>query len=535
MRKMKNKSRIISYFLVILSISFVALAGCKEDFFKEQAADRITPDQHYQSIIDANVSLQGAIVYLQDVMPNLIMLDGLRSDMMNVTDNATSDLVEIDNQIFSKGNPYLDPADFYKVIINVNEVLANIDLISARDRAFNENTSSQYKGALIGLRAWTYLTLVRLYNKAVWFEGDTLNPNLFKLPTDLSQYLNDGKYVLGKQEILSKLIEEVTQYIHGAGGGQELEELRIPHYMNTKALLGELYLETGNFTQAAYYLKLACESYGNTPEGLKVDETYENLAWKNIFFNSESQEVENISVIPFSREEAQFNPLAYLFGKDYGYMVKPSMVLIDSFMAQTTAIGAKGDLYRGIGITFDVDTVGWINDSTSITEPYITKYAVDKTDPLGTDIIISRAADIHLMLAEAYNRMGDETSQKYALMLLNQGVNFESPKPAPFIKWSGNLGIRGRAYLESRMVPEIDSIAPEDRITMIEDDIIAERALELAFEGKRWFDLVRIAERRGDPAYLADRVAAKFQDDPAKYAEIHAKLMNPANWFLPFE
>ncbi len=191
-------------------------------------------------------------------------------------------------------------------------------------------------------------------------------------------------------------------------------------------------------------------------------------------------------------------------------------------------------MYRGKGITFDADTISWINDSTFITEPYITKYAVDPNDPFSSDIIISRAGDIHLMLAEAYNRLEDETSQEYALMLLNQGVNAENPKPAPFSRWTGNLGIRGRAYLQSRMVPERDSIPIEDRTIMIENDIMAERALELAFEGKRWFDLVRIAERRNDPQYLADIVAAKFKGTP-KYDEIHAKLMNPANWYLPMK
>ena len=66
----------------------------------------------------------------------------------------------------------------------------------------------------------------------------------------------------------------------------------------------------------------------------------------------------------------------------------------------------------------------------------------------------------------------------------------------------------------------------------IEDLIIQERAMELAFEGKRWFDLVRIANRRGEPAYLADKVAAKFED-PATAEYIRTKLMDPANWYLP--
>ena len=209
-------------------------------------------------------------------------------------------------------------------------------------------------------------------------------------------------------------------------------------------------------------------------------------------------------------------------------MVKPAEVLIDSFMAQIPAAGDPGDLYRGLGITFYMDTI----DQTGTIESFITKYLVDFSDPFSSDIIISRAADIHLLLAEAYNRMGDDLSQEYALMLLNQGVNKENPKPAEFSKWSRNIGIRGRVYLQSREIP--DGVTGSDRMLLIEDFIIAERALELAFEGKRWFDLVRVAERRNEPEFLADKVAEKFKGT-GKYNDVRTRLMDPLNWYLPSE
>jgi hypothetical protein len=54
-----------------------------------------------------------------------------------------------------------------------------------------------------------------------------------------------------------------------------------------------------------------------------------------------------------------------------------------------------------------VDTIGQISDESYLTHSFITKYALDINDPWSTDIIISRAADIHLMLAEALNRTGN--------------------------------------------------------------------------------------------------------------------------------
>ncbi|HSO85758.1 MAG TPA: RagB/SusD family nutrient uptake outer membrane protein [Draconibacterium sp.] len=517
---MKNRSRITPYLPAIISIILVLSYGCKDEFYDVNVGDRITPDQHYQSLIDANVSLQGAIIPLQDAMPKLIMLDGLRSDMMEVTPNADSYLKDIHYQMISASNPLADPSDLYKVIVNVNEVLANIDGIAEKDKDYDALTAYTYKGALIGMRAWTYLTLVRLYNKAVYIDD-----NLTSLPENLTQN------VLSKEVILDTLINQLETYFESEYTTTKYTELRIPHYVNNKALLGELYLEVGRFSEAATYLKLACESYGNQTAMLKVDRTYQNAAWGAIFLNAESNNIENISAIPYSRAEAQFNPLADWVGYNYQYLVKPSTILVDSFIAQVDAAGMQGDLYRG-SFTIGAEITEWTSDTTYNYEAYITKYAVDPTDPSSSDIIISRAADIHLMLAEAYNRIGDEKSQKYALTLLNQGFNKENPKPAEFARWANNLGIRGRAYLKSRVVP--DSLSTDSVTLVIEDMIIAERALELAFEGKRWFDLVRIAERRNDPAFLADKVAAKFAGT-SQYEAIRNKLMNPANWYLPFE
>jgi hypothetical protein len=177
-----------------------------------------------------------------------------------------------------------------------------------------------------------------------------------------------------------------------------------------------------------------------------------------------------------------------------------------------------------------MDTVSYSSETEFVMESYITKYAIDQNDPFGSDIVISRASDLHLLLAEAYNRLGDSQSQEYALMFLNQGVNKLNPKPPEYNNWRNNLGIRGRVFLTPKEIPE--SVTGTERMLMIEDLIIAERALELAFEGKRWFDLVRIAERRGTPEYLADKVAAKFEGKP-EYETVRTKLMNPSNWYLP--
>jgi starch-binding outer membrane protein, SusD/RagB family len=157
-----------------------------------------------------------------------------------------------------------------------------------------------------------------------------------------------------------------------------------------------------------------------------------------------------------------------------------------------------------------------------------------------------RAASLHLQFAEAANR----DNQSYlAYTLLNQGLttvpgritrqaypyDFDARKtdnPTYTADWSQNVGIRGRAYLKS------DTIAAgADSVITIEDRIINEAGLELAYEGQRWSDLLRIALRRNDPNYLADKVYDKLRLEvgEAKAREVQARLKNRDNWFLPFK
>jgi len=499
-------------------------SACSDSFFNEQAGERMNPEDHYKSRVDALVSMEGAITPLRDALPKLIMIDGLRSDMMDVTSNADVYLKAINNQVFTPDNPYLDASDYYKVIINLNEILANIDKVALSDRYFDAYTAHYYKGAIIGQRSWVYLNLLRMYGKA-----NFIKDNLTSIPKDLTANLMD------KSVLIDTLINQTLPYIFDPTTDNHAE-LRFPaalypvstgttkggeiFYANSKAVLGELYLEKGDYTNAVKYLKMALESYTNTDKIYKVVDTYKEIGWKNIFFTSENRDDENVAVIPFNRNEAQNNPLPDFFLYDKQYMVKPTKLLVDSFENQVQLTDVKGDIYRGIGLTIDTLPNG---------EYYINKYSIDETEPTSSDIIYSRAADLHLLLAEALNRSGD---QKTALILLNAGFNNEKTKPAPYFKWATNLGIRGRVSLKPRLVPE--GMPAEFKADYIEDLIMDERALELAFEGKRWFDLVRVAERRNDPSYLAYKVAAKFKGT-AKYDDILNKLKNPANWYLPIK
>jgi hypothetical protein len=73
-----------------------------------------------------------------------------------------------------------------------------------------------------------------------------------------------------------------------------------------------------------------------------------------------------------------------------------------------------------------------------------------------------------------------------------------------------------------------------DSVRYVETLIEQEDALETAFEGNRFHDLMRFTLRRmndgygDDESYLADKIAQKHADKAA----MKAKLMNRENWYI---
>ena len=68
-------------------------------------------------------------------------------------------------------------------------------------------------------------------------------------------------------------------------------------------------------------------------------------------------------------------------------------------------------------------------------------------------------------------------------------------------------------------------------ISDLEEILFKERRRELMFEGKRWFDLVRMARRDGNQERLLRYVEKKY--DAATLSAVKIKLKNPYAMYFP--
>ncbi len=493
MKKYKYRFIQVISGILLLAAMFISC----EDFLNEVPGDKITPDQHYKIAMDATISKRGAYSILQEVMPNLVIMNDLRSDLLTETENYDEDLRKINRHDIDINNKYNDPSGYYRIIINANEVLNNLWNINKYDRDYDSAWHSLDVIDMVSLRSWAYLTLVRLYGEAAYIPQ---NMNSFNENYQFEYYSKERMI----DTLLSHLNPEFTY------PDRKFNDEWEPLGLYERAVRGELYLEKGDYNNAYKYLKNAI---GDADIRRYKLEEYIEEDWKNIFIYSPGQYTEVMSTITFSYEDNQENPLADIFYANRRYLAKPANYIVDLFSNQITVRGDSGDIYRGAGISYAYSEPGQ--------KLMVNKYSIDPIEESGADIIIYRAADLHLLLAEALNQMGYHEA---ALAMINQGL------PELESGWSKVNGIRYRANLTLKEMPT------ENVKNAVEDIIMEERALELAFEGKRWFDLVRVANRRGED-YLVDKIMPKYENLDMTEEEkdaIRAKLSDKTNWYLPF-
>ncbi|EJL65779.1 RagB/SusD family nutrient uptake outer membrane protein [Flavobacterium sp. CF136] len=565
--------------LWVLALVF-SLSSCS-DYLDVQPEDKLVEEQMYRNIYDADAAVIGVYGKFMALAEKNVILNEMRADLMTTTRNSSPFLKEISEHNVSPNNPYANPKDFYVVIQNCNNVLKNFDIMLEKKRFTQEQYDQRYSD-IGAIRSWVYLQLGIHYGSV---------PYITEPIETIEDVKNISKYPkLSFNQLLDQLVlfTENLPYkdLYAAGSSMVINidgYNTAKFFINKECLLGDLQLWKGNYMEAAAHYKNVMETGTKGGADTELYNTYrvkfaevtthDDLAvgylryseqdattlinsntqgWRSIFARDRDAlwNTEWIWSLPFENNFAPKNPFITLFSNKNGdYLVKPSQSAIDLWNSQIQNNNIPYDA-RGPKFTYNI-----VNG-----DPVIMKYLYSSEAVASTGIantkgqwFLYRAAKLHLRYAEASNR---DNQQKVAYAILNYGINDTftiSPEPTdvtniqqtklpfpydfdarmgdyPFFRgnWHRGAGIRGRAYTKA-----VGAVG-DDMITT-ENHIIEEDALELAYEGNRWEDLVRVALRRNDPSFLADKIYDKLsKEGNGKASEVRSKLMNVNNWYLPF-
>lgn len=490
---------------------------------------------------------------LQDAAPKLLVLSELQGDLIAPTDQAPDDYWDVFRYDINSDNSVADPTPLYRIVLNCNDFMRNtIEYNASYPGVIPVTTYRQMIAGAVTLRTWAYLNIGKLYGKAVYYDYAMVGEvDLNELP------------VLTFEELIRELIYFMNTGVDNINGFRSVEVNdmfgttgiwggSVP--ISTDALMCELYLWNKDYESAAKKGINLITGQALTAAGDKNKMTLSPLfgvtkEWHTLFTEATAnpQTNEGLTIVLFDNAQRQINPLYSLFSADpvSEYFLKPTQSLINLYLGNEYQSGVQTIKDpRGDGVTY----------ATEMGQSVFHKYNKSRTtQQQDAPIYIYRAAEIHLMIAEALTGLGNYAAADAIIndgfAQYNESGNRYKPPPfdAPIYAFeklnTGLGGVRGRIGIpkvnstDSRFMGDMDPESPEYSVRrqfVLDSLIVEETGRELAGEGKRWFTMMRIARNSNKPEILANLASRKFSDggDRLVYRE---KLMNSNNWFIDYD
>jgi starch-binding outer membrane protein, SusD/RagB family len=470
---MQVKMRIFSQIKrIITGITMViAVTSCHE-WLELIPPDGLVKDEYWTSKEDIEAVLMGAYQRFAQMDERLFLYGELRADMLEEGGNTPGyQRLIMDGNIYPD-NVLCDWEDFYLVIHNCNSVLKYAPLILEIDQTFTPYQKDGFEAEAYFLRSLAYFYLVRIFKDV-------------PLVLEASEE-DDVNFYLSKSEdtvILSQIkadLELASGKVTDNYGTLEQDKGRANRGA-ILALMADISLWSFEYQEVIRYVNLIEDlEYLLSPSGKWFENYYPGNSFENIF------------EFQFNNSLGQSNDLySYTYFNNRYYLASSKALKLLSPETSREITRGRGSLrsydaaiWKYIGAAPDGKTV---------------RPSSQRSD---ANWIVYRYADVQLMKAEALSQIGRYAE---ALDKINE--------------------IRNRAQVTPISIPN----SPES----FENAILNERALELAFEGKRWFDLMRMG-RRNNFSRKSDLIAIVVEKIPSSQRLVLAsKLTDPYGWYIP--
>jgi hypothetical protein len=476
----------ISFLLIVLASGM--FSSCSK-WLELQPQDGITRQEFWQTkeqiestVVGCYSSLLGPPTGNQRPLSEFLFLWGeLRADMVAPGLGITNDELDVMNVNTLATNAVTDWSAVYRTINYCNTVIEFAPGVLQKDNTLTQTKLNQSLSEAYALRALMYFYLVRSFRDVPLKVKSTANDvDLIQLPksssdTVLAQILTDLKFADNNIAI---------------SYGRAYDKGRITKY-TVKAILADVYLWMENYTECV----AACDFIINSGQfGLVAG----NSGWfSNLYYTGNSNE----AIFELQYDVQKLNSFYGLFATSrQRYLASPRVMdeiyTIDYQDDTNKDIRGEGAAVR----TSDNAIWKYIGIDFNSIRPQDASYA---------HWIMYRYADVLLMKAEALNQIGGKGDE--ALQLVNR------------------IRTRAGALAQTNANPDVT-----DK-TALGDYILAERAREFAFEGKRWYDILRNAKRnkyerlsllltmvsKTAPAASQQSAIGKYRDQNSHYFPIN--------------
>lgn len=471
------------FFKVFVALVFLmgGTTSC-EDFLNQTPTDGLVYSEYWKNKEEVLATLSGAYMKFAELDYLLFVHGELRGDMLK--ENSTITGSQERNMMSANITPshnYAKWDDFYSVINICNHVIDLAPGVQAKDATFSDYLLQQYVSEATFIRSLTYFYLVRIFQDVPYVTQPSSNDRI-----DFFVEKTNGEEILAAVKADLNAVRNLMPE-HPT---TEMSKSRATKGA-ANALLADICLWQFEYDQCIeyideveksleYFLVPSLEWYGNYNPGFSL---------------------ENIFEIYYSKPEALPNSFAL---KTYSSTRGRAPFFASDYAVEVLGpdLDQAGEEIRGEGSLSD----------NNIDDYQIWKYIGELPDRTTTrssatdasaNFIIYRLADLYLMKAEAYSQKENPNftdASKY-LSLVSERVLMDPHQ----------------IYSDAEKYEEV---------------ILEERAKELAFEGKRWYDLLRMGRRSEQGKIKLIEILITNVPSTQKLV-MKSKLSDPNGWYMP--
>jgi len=552
----------IIYNIISAACLAVPLASCS-DFLEIKPQNEIVLEDFWNEKADVDNIVAGCYAALESdaAVRRMMMWGEFRSDnvMAGIDTQKDINLYNVFRENITPKNWYTNWSVFYQVINRCNTVIKYAPEVAQRDPAYSNSEVQATIAEVSALRDLCYFYLIRTFRDVPYtteaFTDDDQEMQLEATPF----YTVLGYLIADLESVKSKAIKRYpeTQKVYQTG--------RITQDA-INAMLCEMYLWNKDYANCIRCADEVIQSKKDQAEeeriknGKSIPASEQRLegyplvnnfvsgtifggAFNEIFTKGNSRET--IFELVFDNNEAGNTMLSNAAaGEWYGNSVNPGRVAAGSAITEDAeADENKRTIFQGVNKKLDAriyfNLMGGSSTIAKMVYRTIIVDAASSTPTFGysnpynyakinnvehwynsSNWIIYRLSDIMLLKAEALCQLMRDGSDA-ATVAYNDGIARQA------FALANVVNKRSYCVVDIKSTKDTLDFNNYQTKSALENLVMRERQVELMFEGKRWYDLVRRSMRDGRTDVLCEAVSRRNGPNPTLASNFFG---NPNTW-----